>query len=58
MAAPEQVAAQPENHRLSLSAYLGPVSKALKVAMPGSCWVVTELTDFNRHADHIFPRCP
>lgn len=51
---PEQVAVQPDKHGLTLRAFLDHVSKALEVAMPDSCWVVTKLTDFSRHADHIY----
>jgi exodeoxyribonuclease VII large subunit len=41
------VADEAEGH-LSLSAYLTQIQKAFRAAMPDSCWVVAELSDFKR----------
>lgn len=54
-AGPVPAHGQAEQDHLTLSAYLGQVAKALKAAMPDSCWVVAELTDFNRRANgHVY----
>ena len=55
MNAAEPVPAQAGQDHLTLSGYLGQVAKAIKAAMPDSCWVVAELTDFNRRANgHVY----
>lgn len=55
MTAAEPVQAHAGQDHLTLSAYLGRVAKAIKAAMPDSCWVVAELTDFNRRANgHVY----
>ncbi|MDH0084701.1 MULTISPECIES: exodeoxyribonuclease VII large subunit [Stutzerimonas] len=41
------MADEAEGH-LSLSAYLTQIQKAFRAAMPDSCWVVAELSDFKR----------
>lgn len=48
-------ATEPANQHLTLSAYLGQIQKAIKAAMPDSCWVVAELSDFKRRPNgHCF----
>lgn len=43
MSAPDPI----EQH-LTLSAYLTQIQKAIRAAVPDSCWVVAELSDFKR----------
>ena len=43
------------SEHLTLSAYLKQVSKAIKLAMPDSCWVIAELSDFKLRANgHVY----